>query len=324
MLRFSIIQPKLPPKSAANTMKPLWLACLCLAPVHCWISTHRIPCKLHTRLFAEPIRLNKVFKATHSRRQADRLIADGRVRVNDERVIDMGRKVAAEDRVELDGELYVGWVEANGLTQDQTPEYIKYWKPVGIVSTTDRSIDGNLLDALESTRPRYQAPVTERIFSVGRLDKDSSGLLLLTSDGRLPNAVLRAQCKRPKTYLVDVDRPLRDSDLKGLRSGVTITTDRVRGGRHESITAKTRPCQVEVVAPTRLRMTLEEGRNRQIRVMLATMGYTVLALERIDFMGIGLDGLHGPGDWKRVDERERDILLDAIKRARAVEALETE
>ena len=225
-------------------------------------------------------------------------------------------------------------------------EYIKFWKPVGITSTTDPSVPGNLLDALSNTQrkdnnPQQLLPITKRIFSVGRLDKDSTGLLLLTSDGRVPNAVLRRQFKRPKTYCVVVDAPVADKHVELLRRGLVITTDTVRQNKHRNHTAKTLPCAVERIHPVEhndnsgrrtnngnnnsndnnnncsLQITLTEGRNRQIRVMLQTLGYKVRSLHRTDFMGIGLQGLSRPGDWCRLTTTERQILLHAVAAAAA-------
>lgn len=283
------------------------------------------------------IRLNKVFKKTHSRRKADALIAAGRVSVNGAPVENMGlRVVPFKDSVELDGRQITGWEEQ--LPELQEPEfvskeeeYIKFWKPVGVTSTTDRSIPGNLLDALlaagkaSNNRPRGKAlpkkqqPITKRIFSVGRLDKDSSGLLLLTSDGRVPNAVLRKEFKRPKTYQVVIDKPISSKDLRLLRDGLVITTDTVRQGKHRNFTAKTLPCSVKRILndkdkdPSRsLQMTLTEGRNRQIRIMLQTLGHKVRTLHRTDFMGIDLSGLTHAGDWAHLTVKEREILLNGV------------
>lgn len=364
------------------------------------------------------IRLNKVFRATHSRRQADELIAQGRVSINATSAIvqDMGRRVQPFcDRVYLDGKLYSGWEQRHGFvpsaktpsgnsgtsrkrtTSRQSPEtmendtrrghhvissdvkedYIKFWKPVGVVSTTDRGVRNNLLDALEKEYQRRQRgqkqgqkPRTtlqssqhlqiespsaiskisrHRIFSVGRLDKDSSGLLLLTSDGRIPNAVLRKEFKQPKTYHVSLDKPITDHDLDRLRHGIVITTDTVRNGKHIPITARTLPCQVQrlqaattaktkfpsticsnaaatsVVVNDRIssgemkddrtiQITLLEGRNRQIRVMLQSLGYRVIRLHRTTFMGIDLNGLHRAGDYAVLTKSEVALLEAAVQK----------
>ena len=111
---------------------------------------------------------------------------------------------------------------------------------------------------------------------VGRLDKDSEGLLLLTSDGRLPNSVLRARAKHPKHYLVTVDRPLWDADLEQLAAGVVITTTAQRDrGPPKTLTAPTLPCEVERTGEASFAITLQEGRNRQIRRMCSALGYEV-------------------------------------------------
>ena len=294
----------------------------------------------------ENIRLNKVFKTTHSRRKADALIADGRVKVNGEIVEDMGRRVTPfQDEIQVDGKLYVGWEEHHGFApatqmkngndsarksdgrqpdsrrRRHNEEYIKYWKPVGVTSTTDRNDKNNIIDAILGSRSSsLETPIQSRIFTVGRLDKDSSGIILLTSDGRVPNAVLRSKFKRPKTYEVYVDRPLRASDIRGLRNGITITTDRVRRDKHESITAKTLPCKVKAQPGSQsLTIQLTEGRNRQIRVMLTTLGYNVIDLHRDDFMGININDLDRPGDWKRLTIDEKMILETAVSRAEQYE-----
>lgn len=310
------------------------------------------------------IRLNKVFKETHSRRSADALIAEGRVKINGETVSDMGRRVVPyTDAVELDGRPYVGWevrhgfvvpasfAHSAGISDVRTrmfdsveEEYIKYWKPVGVTSTTDRSVPGNLIDAIvvnnKARENSNDRTIAQRIFNVGRLDKDSSGLLLLTSDGRLPNAVLRKEFKRPKVYHVTVDKPVLRAHVERLSAGgLVIRTDTVRQGKHRLFTAPALPCLVEPLfdkgdgdddddkgsddccsCGTKLRITLTEGRNRQIRVMLKTVGdYTVTELHRTEFMGIDLSGLSQPGDWTRLNERELHLLNEAMARAAAME-----
>jgi pseudouridine synthase len=285
------------------------------------------------------LRLNKVFRATHSRRKADTLIADGRVAVNGVAVEDMGRRVTPfVDQVSLDGQIYAGWERRHGFTLDADAsnedasassldttalppiqeEYIKFWKPVGVTSTTDPDVPGNLLEALEDNiHNSNEPPIVHRIFSVGRLDKDSSGLLLMTSDGRLPSAVLRKEFKQPKRYEVVVDRPIHPDDLEDLRRGIVITTDKVRAGKHTSFTARTLPCDVSQggMDAQSFAMTLTEGRNRQIRVMLQTLGYRVLHLHRSAFLGLDLSGLDGPGDWMRLSANEQRMLEDAMARA---------
>jgi pseudouridine synthase len=223
----------------------------------------------------------------------------------------------------------------------QEEEYIKFWKPVGVTSTTDPLISGNLIAALEyysfhhtnhhhhrQQQQQQQPPIQRRIFSIGRLDKDTSGLLLLTSDGRIPNAVLQKQKKCPKTYIVELDRRVHDRDIQHLCQGIVITTDTIRGGKHVPYTAPTLPCTIIPLLQQNqsnhhhhhhrnysshiVQITLMEGRNRQIRIMFQTLGYKVVKLHRSDFMGITLDNLHAPGEWTRLSTEEIQQLLRAV------------
>lgn len=296
------------------------------------------------------VRLNKVFKATHSRRQADALIQSGRVSVNGHMVSShqVGVMVVPYvDVVTVDGVVFSGWEEhvlATETTLDTTSaallnptttkgdsssdsnfalternpspttttttlEYIKYWKPRGVICTTDRRIRDNILDRLEQIDGcnDYQ----NRIFPVGRLDQDTSGLLLLTSDGRIPQSVLRS---KSKVYHVQTNPPfVTDVHVEQLRRGVVITTVAQRDGkRSKPLTAPTLPCDVQRVfghqQPT-LAITLYEGRNRQIRKMLDALGYEVVRLHRTTCLGITMEGLNKPGDWARLTKRELQILL---------------
>ena len=292
----------------------------------------------------EGIRLNKVFKATHSRREADALIESGRVAVNGEPVQQRGgfKVVPFVDRIALDGVEIEGWEAMNGIVRtdrattkssaahkegpttanthanSQQFEYIKYWKPRGVTCTTDRSIPSNIIDDLvhkQGYQPKH------RVYPVGRLDKDSSGLILLTSDGRLPNAALRGRFKQPKQYHVVVDRPLRNPDVQHLRDGVVITTVAQRDGsnqRRKALTAPTLPCRVERLPNTRQRgvaMTLVEGRNRQIRKMMGALAYNVVELHRVEFMGITLDPLQQEGDWTSLDQDEMALVQTVLHQA---------
>ena len=315
------------------------------------------------------LRLNKVFRNTHSRRQSDALIAAGRVWVNGQVVHDAGRRVVLGDVVAWDNGTVVatGWqaewqATATAATATATAtatdlvtivpiyrddndnhdnnnhdndaihnrmkhEYIKYWKPVGITCTTDRRIPGNLLDELlRNDRITTPPQVAKRIFPVGRLDKDTSGLILLTSDGRLPNAVLRGAAKQPKTYHVTTDRYVSQRHVQQLRDGVVITTQSGQYGTtsRKTRTARTLPAQVQRLSLLDNRhnqpvliMTLVEGRNRQIRKMLAAVGYEVTALHRVAFLGLTLQGLPGPGHWQRVPTHERLLLERALQEAAA-------
>jgi len=309
------------------------------------------------------IRLNKVFKRTHSRREADRLIEEGRVSVNGERVNTKGGffVVPYVDEVSLDGKVVEGWEEMNFVVDNaysikkpksvkndtstrssninqakksnrkattaaaakrqSTFEYIKYWKPRGVICTTDPKIPHNIVEELEIDG--YHPP--HRVYPVGRLDKDTSGIILVTSDGRLPNAALRKEHKRPKVYEVGLDRPISDPTrvLGELRTGVIISTETVRNGVRKTLTAPTEPCQVEQLTDRWLRITLKEGRNRQVRKMTQAVGYKTVELERVAFAGILLEpGLRGPGDWDYLRGRELEIVTEMIEAAKSSAAAE--
>lgn len=306
------------------------------------------------------IRLNKVFKKTHSRREADRLIEEGRVSVNGERVATKGGffVVPYVDEVSLDGKIVEGWEEMNYIDNDSISkkainknpsqhkacttnqrnnttnntskpkfEYIKYWKPRGVICTTDTNIPGNIIDEMR-IHDGYDPPV--RVYPVGRLDKETTGIILLTSDGRLPNAALRKQHKRPKVYEVRVNPPIGPPEsrkaqdtLEQLRNGVVISTETVRNGVRKTLKAPTEPCKVEQINDQWIRITLREGRNRQVRKMTQAVGHRTVELERVSFAGIPLEpGLRGPGDWDYLRGNELEIVRDMIRVAVDAQAAE--
>jgi len=278
-----------------------------------------------TNVDQEGIRLNKVLKKSHSRRQADAIIASGRVTVNGRPNTGAGQRVIPfVDTVELDGKRVDGWEAINGeiennsrvdvsgssfTSQQDIFEYVKYWKPRGIVCTSDLRVKGNIIDSLTKKsgyRPR------NRIFTVGRLDKDSTGLILLTSNGKLPNSILRAENKKAKIYEVTVDRPIDNKDIVRLSKGVVISTSVKRPGqRVKTLTAPTLPCKVERLIRNNVNddartisIVLTEGRNRQIRKMCAAIGFEVTHLHRTHVMDIGMSGLKKPGDWAKLNKCE--------------------
>ena len=191
---------------------------------------------------------------------------------------------------------------------------VKYWKPRGVTCTTDASIAGNIMDALDHPGP-------ERLFPVGRLDKDSEGLILLTNDGRLPNAVNRAAFVHEKLYEVECNRPVAEAHLRQMARGVVITTTAQRDrGPAKVLTAPTRPCKVRRLAPREFAIVLTEGRNRQIRRMCeAVGGYSVVRLHRSSVMGISLRGLEGPGTWQDLTGADLETIQQAIASAEAHE-----
>lgn len=180
-----------------------------------------------------------------------------------------------------------------------------------------------------SHRPRGPSQVRHpsgvRLFPVGRLDKESTGLLLLTSDGRLPNAALRHRAGQPKLYRVTADRPVRPADVEQLAAGVVITTVAQRDrGPGKPLTAPTLPCRVQAdlrgdPSGCTLLVELKEGRNRQIRRMLEALGYETRALHRLAFLGLGLEGLQ-EGQWAELGEREMRVVRRVVRAAAAASA----
>lgn len=282
------------------------------------------------------IRLNKVFKATHSRRAADKLIEEGRVTINGRHVHDKGgyKVIPYRDVITLDGKVVTGWEQINAIApttknhqqqndqqhdydsnslQTSSFEYVKYYKPLGVTCTTDLRIKDNIIHSIQS----YGYNSRHRVYPIGRLDKETSGLILLTSDGRIVNSVLRGERKQPKVYKVKVDGLLDDTHLQRLRDGIVIRT--VAQRKHKSLEentliAKTKPCKVQRLGPSAVQMTLVEGRNRQIRKMMEAIGFTVVRLHRVEFMGIKLSrGLEVPGDWDYLDKDEMELVKAALR-----------
>jgi 23S rRNA pseudouridine2604 synthase len=231
------------------------------------------------------MRINKFFteQGLCSRREADRLIAEGRVTINGV-VAKLGDQVSAEDIVARDGTV---------LARGTRAVYIKYHKPVGVTTTTELHVPRNIISEIHHR---------ERIFPIGRLDKDSSGLILLTNDGDIVNEILRVEHGHEREYRVEVDREFDDAFLSRMSEGVIILGQR------------TRPCRMARVGPRRFRIILTEGRNRQIRRMCQALGYRVVALHRVRIMHIGIEGLHA-GQWMDLNEEERRRLFEALGRS---------
>ncbi|HJT18993.1 MAG TPA: pseudouridine synthase [Nitrospira sp.] len=232
----------------------------------------------------ETIRINKFFTqhGVCSRREADRLIEAGRVVING-RVAQIGDQVGPGDVIARDGQV-IPW--------GQAAIYIKYHKPVGVTTTSEAHVPRNIIAEIGHS---------ERIFPIGRLDKDSSGLILLTNDGDIVNVVLRTEHGHEREYDVTVDRPFDQTFLDRMASGVMILGDR------------TKPCRIGRVAPARFRIVLTEGRNRQIRRMCSTLGYRVVTLHRVRIMHITIGSLP-VGKWKPLTPEERRRLLEAVGR----------
>lgn len=276
---------------------------------------------------ADGVRVNKALRATHSRREADRLVAAGRVTINGV-VAEAGSRLMRDDAVHLDGQ-QVDWKRLNpepasdAAASSSTFAYVKYWKPRAVVCTTDRRQEANIMDALGAL-----PGVSDRIYPIGRLDADSTGLILLTSDGGIVNGLLRKSERKRKEYVVSTEPRATDSQVQKLARGVVITTIAQSDGRARPLTAPTLPCVVSRARPSRatsvvvgggggsgtrrdanaLTFVLQEGRNRQIRKMCEVLGLKVRTLHRVGFAGVTLEGCRRPGDWAFLTEEELALL----------------
>ncbi|OHE27344.1 MAG: 23S rRNA pseudouridine synthase F, partial [Tenericutes bacterium GWA2_38_26] len=217
-----------------------------------------------------------------SRREADRLIEQGRVLINGEHA-QIGSKIRETDVVTVDGK---------SIKNNTKMVYLAFNKPIGIVSTTDQKIKNNLIDFIN---------YPQRIFHIGRLDKDSEGLILLTNDGDIVNEILRAENNHEKEYIVEVDRRVLPDFIEDMSKGVPI------------LKTVTKPCIVEKVSEKSFRIILTEGMNRQIRRMCETFGYTVLSLKRVRIMHIPLD--IPSGHFRPLSNKEKDLLFKMIGRS---------
>ena len=226
-------------------------------------------------------RINKYIASSGlcSRREADRLIEEGRVTVNGI-VAESGMQVCSDDVVLVDGKNIIP--EANDV-------YIAFNKPLGVTCTTDSRDPSNIIDYIG---------YPERIFPIGRLDKNSSGLILLTNDGSIVNTLLRAENNHEKEYQVTVDRPYDDKFIKEMQSGIPV------------LGQITLPCKITRVSARVFRIILHQGLNRQIRRMCEYEGYKVVKLRRIRFMNINL-GTLGTGQWRYLTAKEVNELKSA-------------
>ena len=230
-------------------------------------------------------RLNKFISESGlcSRREADRFIENGNVTING-RKAQIGDQVYAGDRVSVNG---------NKLEpkKDDKLVFIALNKPVGVTSTTEIGVADNIVRFVNHP---------ERIFPIGRLDKDSQGLIFLTNDGDVVNKILRAGNKHEKEYIVTVNKPLTEEVINGMANGVPM------------LGVVTKKCKVVQEGPTVFKITLIQGLNRQIRRMCEHFGYEVKKLERVRIMNIGLNKLP-VGDWRDLTSNELDIIYGMIE-----------
>ncbi|MHC5201347.1 23S rRNA pseudouridine(2604) synthase RluF [Myroides sp. LJL119] len=230
----------------------------------------------------EKTRLNKYLSEVGycSRREADRLIEQGLILVNGQ-VPQMGTKVSSQDQIKVNGEL-IG-------QKDQAPVYLAFYKPIGIECTTNTKVKDNIVDYINYPK---------RIFPVGRLDKDSEGLIIMTNDGDIVNKILRQKNNHEKEYIVTVNKPITDRFLTRMSLGVPI------------LDTITKPCRVEAISKNVFRIFLTQGLNRQIRRMCEYFDYDVVALKRIRIINISLDV--PLGKYRELTKKELDELNELI------------
>lgn len=250
----------------------------------------------------EAVRLNKYLseQGICSRREADRLIEAGKVTI-DGRTAKMGEKVTGQEVIFCNGKP-AG--KAAGAAKVK-PILLVVNKPRGYVCTTsDKDRAPNVIDLL-------QYPT--RVYPVGRLDKDSEGLLLMTNQGELANQIMHAGNLHEKEYLVTVDQPFNVAFLKKMREGVEL----------KELDVTTRPCQVEAISQKTFQIVLTQGLNRQIRRMCEALGYRVVTLKRVRIMNILLGKLN-TGDYRRATPRELEELERQLERASELRNMDEE
>ncbi len=232
----------------------------------------------------EKIRLNKFISDSGvcSRREADKFIEQGHVFVNGKRA-SVGDQVSVRDKVLLNGNPIEAKVGTDFV-------FLAFNKPVGIISTTEIGVKDSIIDYIG-----YH----ERIFPIGRLDKESQGLIFLTNNGDIVNKILRAGNKHEKEYLVTVRQPVTDEFILKMSAGVPILGE------------MTKKCKVVKESVYSFRITLIQGLNRQIRRMCEFFNYEVVKLERIRIMNIGLKGLP-IGEWRQLEPAEMEQIMTAI------------
>lgn len=229
-------------------------------------------------------RLNKAISDSGycSRRKADTLIEQGRVTLNNNPV-SLGDRAMPDDEIRVDGKI---------ITENNNLVYIALNKPVGITCTTDKRVEGNVVDFIGHK---------ERIFHVGRLDKPSEGLLLMTNDGDIVNKILRAGNKHEKEYIVKVDRPITKDFITRMSNGIPL----------QELETTTKRCEVEKLSRFVFKIILVQGLNRQIRRMCEYLDYDVLELKRERIMNIELGELP-LGKWRDLTKKELEGLQKAV------------
>lgn len=233
----------------------------------------------------KPIRLNKFLSSlgTYSRRQVDKLIEEKRIRVN-KKYAKLGIRVSTNDEITIDGELILI------KSKKKKPVYLILNKPIGIECTTNLNVNNNIIDFLGYPK---------RIFPVGRLDKDSEGIIFLTNDGDIVNKILRSENNNEKEYEVRVNKKINSDFLNQMSSGVKI----------KNVTTK--PCKIEKINNYTFKIILTQGLNRQIRKMCRHFNYKVKNLKRTRIINISLGSLK-IGKFRKFTPYELESLMDHL------------
>lgn len=234
-------------------------------------------------MLAEQVRINKYLSASGycSRREADRYLDEGRVTID-------GKAAGVGDRV---GPGQIVCVDGTKILNNTERIMIAFHKPAGVVCTSSKKDKDNIIDFLH---------FDERIYPVGRLDKDSTGLILLTNDGELTDRILRGRNGHEKEYEVTVNKPMKREVIRAMEQGVPI------------LGTMTKPCRIQKLGDRRIQMILTQGLNRQIRRMCEYFGYRVLTLKRVRIMNIELGSLP-EGEWRYLSQEELDELEKSMK-----------
>lgn len=231
------------------------------------------------------VRINKFLSEAGvcSRREADRKIENKEVTIND-RIAVTGDRVLPEDVV---------YVNGRPIQKEEEMILLALNKPIGIVCTAEKMEKNNVIDFLKYPK---------RVYPIGRLDKDSEGLLLLTNNGEIVNKIMRSGNMHEKEYIVTVNKPVSDSFVRGMAGGVPLV----------ELETTTRKCKVEKIGNRKIRIVLTQGLNRQIRRMCEYFGYRVEKLERVRIMNIKLGDLKS-GEYRKVTQEEYEKLLKLIR-----------
>ena len=226
----------------------------------------------------DTIRLNKYISESGfcSRREADKLIESGLVTIDGVKAT-MGTKVSKGQKVKVNGKL---------ISKDEDLVYIVLNKPVGITCTTEHKVKGNIVDFVNHKK---------RIFPIGRLDKDSQGLILMTNDGDIVNKILRAGNNHEKEYIVTVNKPINEEFVKRMSNGIKI------------LGQVTKKCYVKKEGNNTFRIILTQGLNRQIRRMCSSLNHEVISLKRVSIGNIKL-GYLKKGEWRPLTDRELNYI----------------